>query len=371
MIEKIGILGGGQLGRMLTQAAHPLGYEVTVLEALPGCPAAQVGAQQIVGSIQDPDAIQQLVKTSDVTTWEIEHINAGALKLMAATGYNIQPSPETLETIQDKYSQKCFLESNSLPVADFKLIPNDTYLDIAKDRLGTDMIIKSSLGAYDGRGNLAYSGQTVDHLKEILGPDIYAEKRIDFEKELSVIAARDTYGNVEVYPAVETVHKNSICHTVTAPAEISPELEYNAREIAFETLRHLGGAGIFAIEMFATDNEVIINEIAPRVHNSGHHTIEANETSQFEQHIRAITGMPLGSTRMRTAAAAMINILGTREEPLSRGGLEKVLALPDTHPHFYGKSSRAARKIGHITVLGDNMEHVKQTAQRAREALEI
>jgi 5-(carboxyamino)imidazole ribonucleotide synthase len=371
MIERIGIVGGGQLGRMLTEAAHPLGFQVTVLDSTPNCPAAQVGAKQIEGNIQDPQAIAQLVRGNDVSTWEIEHIYTRELRLLKMLGYNIQPDPETLETIQDKFFQKGFLRDNGLPVANFKLIPNDSFLQTAIKHLGDDLIIKSSRGGYDGRGNLDYSGESLEELHSALGSDIYAEQRVDFEREIAVVAARDAAGNIAVYPTVETVHKNNICHTVVAPAEVSPKVAQDTREIAHETLRHLGGAGVFAIEMFQTDDEVIINEIAPRVHNSGHLSIEANVTSQFEQHLRAITGMPLGSTQMRAPAAAMVNVLGKRNEPLSREGLQDVLALPDTHPHFYGKDPRPARKVGHITVLGASVEEVKERAQKAREALKI
>jgi phosphoribosylaminoimidazole carboxylase PurK protein len=243
-----------------------------------------------------------------------------------------------------------------------------THLDEVVRMLGGTVILKTRTGGYDGRGNLLFDGNYA-RVDEVLGSDwdnIYAERIVSFEKELSVVAARDVQGNIVVYPTAETIHKDNICHTVITPAGIRPALIKDAQEIAHQTLAQLEGAGIFAIEMFATEDEVIINEIAPRVHNSGHHTIEANITSQFEQHIRAITGMPLGSTAMRSPAAAVINILGRREEPLTREGIDRVLALPDTHPHFYGKSSRKARKIGHITVLGDSVEEVLRIAHQAR-----
>ncbi len=380
MIESIGIVGGGQLGRMLTEAAHPLGYLVTVVEASPDCPATKAGAKQIMGGLKDADAIRRLAEQTDVVTWEIEHINTGVLLDLANEGYNVQPSPETLAVIQDKYTQKQMLMRAGLPVAEsVPLIYQETdgdkadYLDEIVHRLGGSVILKTRTGGYDGRGNLLFDGN-YDRVDAVLGSDwsnLYAEKVVPFEKELSVVAARDMQGNIAIYPTAETVHQDNICHTVVTPARVRPELISNAQEIAHETLKQLGGAGIFAIEMFATEGGVIINEIAPRVHNSGHHTIEANVTSQFEQHIRAITGMPLGSTAMRSPAAAMINILGRREEPLTREGMDRVLALPDTHPHLYGKSSRKARKIGHITVLGSSVEEVLRTANQARSKLVV
>jgi phosphoribosylaminoimidazole carboxylase PurK protein len=380
MIEKIGIVGGGQLGRMLTEAAHPLGYQVTVVEALPDCPASKAGADQIIGGLKDVDAIRRLAEQTDVVTWEIEHIDTGVLKELVEEGYNVQPSPSTLAVIQDKYTQKQMLIKAGLPVAESVPLAyyesysqRTSHLDEIVRALGGAVILKTKTGGYDGRGNLLFNGD-YGRVDEVLGSDwsnIYAERIVPFEKELSVIAARDMQGNIAVYPTAETVHKDNVCHTVVTPAGIRPELIADAQEIAHETLKQLGGAGIFAIEMFATDDSVIINEIAPRVHNSGHHTIEANVTSQFEQHIRAITGMPLGSTAMRVPAAAMINILGQREEPLTRKGMDKVLALPDTHPHFYGKSSRKARKIGHITVLGSSVDEVLRTASQARNVFTV
>jgi len=380
MIETIGIVGGGQLGRMLTEAAHPLGYQVTVVEASPDCPASRVGAHQIIGGLKDADAIRQLAEQTDVVTWEIEHIDSGTLRGLAEEGYNVQPSPSTLAVIQDKYAQKQMLTKAGLPVAESVPLTNHesdsqriSHLDEIVRTLGGAVILKTKTGGYDGRGNLLFDGN-YGRVNEVLGDDwnnLYAERVVPFTKELSVIAARDMRGNIAVYPTAETVHRDNICHTVVTPAGIRPELIADAQEIAHETLKHLGGAGIFAIEMFATDDSVIINEIAPRVHNSGHHTIEANVTSQFEQHIRAITGMPLGSTAMRVPAAAMINILGRREEPLTREGMDRVLALPDTHPHFYGKSSRRARKIGHITVLGSSVDDVLRIANQARNELAV
>lgn len=380
MIENIGIVGGGQLGRMLTEAAHPLGYQVTVLDASPDCPATKAGARQIVGGLKDAAAIRRLAEQTDVMTWEIEHINTLAIAELADDGYNIQPSPWSLSAVQDKYYQKERLREIGLPVAQFvALTPQESaaakevHLDEVVRMLGGAVMLKARTGGYDGRGNLVFDGNYA-RVDEVLGSDwsnLYAERIVPFEKELSVVAARDVRGRIELYPIVETVHKDSICHTVVAPAGIRPALLTDAQDIAHETLRELDGAGVFAIEMFATEDEVLINEIAPRVHNSGHHTIEANVTSQFQQHIRAITGMSLGSTAMRSPAAAMINILGKREEPLTRKGLDKVLALPDTHPHFYGKSSRPARKIGHITVLGSSVEEVLKTANQAREELSV
>lgn len=381
MIESIGVVGGGQLGRMLTEAAQPLGFKVTVLDSTPNCPASQVGANQIVGGITDGEAITRLAQSVDVVTWEIEHINAQALFDLENQGHDVQPSPTTLITLQDKYKQKQMLRQAGLPVGGFDIFPGDVTnesdrrlaLDILFKDFQSPIMVKTRSGGYDGRGNYVFDGD-FDALSQKLGDDwnnLYVEDMMPFDKELSVVAARDRKGNVTSYPVVETVHADNICNMVMSPADISPKLAAEAREVGHETLKLLGGAGVFAVEMFAIGDAIAINEIAPRVHNSGHHTIEANQTSQFEQHIRAITGMTLGSTELRAKAAVMINILGKRDEPLTREGLSDILALPDTHPHFYGKSSRPARKIGHITVLGETIKEAEAGAKQARRLLEV
>ncbi|MDB5182620.1 MAG: phosphoribosylaminoimidazole carboxylase, chloroplastic [Candidatus Saccharibacteria bacterium] len=380
MVERIGIVGGGQLGQMLTEAARPLGFQVTVLEAAPNCPATHAGARQIDGNIKDPDAIRELAGQVDVVTWEVEHIGARTLCELEELGFNVEPSPFSLLKIMDKYRQKSELRLAGLPVApmvDLSSLPawktNSELAEDAREALGGAVILKKRTDGFDGRKNHVYTGDLVV-ANEALGSDwgdVYAERIIDFDKELSVVLGRDIAGNIAMYPTVETVHKDSICHTVVAPADISPKVALRTEEIAHEAMKIFHGAGIFAIEMFLRGDEVMINEIAPRVHNSGHHTIEANVTSQFEQHIRAITGMRLGPVGMRAPAAAMINILGTRDEPLAREGLDRVLALPDTHPHFYGKAPRPARKVGHITVLGASREEVSERANLARRELSI
>ena len=352
-----------------------------MVENLPPCPAAQIGARQIIGTVQDPEAITHLAEQTDVVTWEIEHIDADILFDLEMAGYNIQPAPVTLRVLQDKFTQKELLRKASLPVHGYAALPADltdesdrhqAMARLMKD-LGSPLIVKARRGGFDGRGNHRYSGDN-EAMEAALGTDwgnLYAEEMVTFEKELSVVAARDLVGNVVTYPIIETQQKDSICHLAVAPADIDPRLARDAVEVAHETLKLLGGAGVFAIEMFAIGNTVAINEIAPRVHNSGHLTIEANQTSQFEQHIRAITGMPLGSAAMRAPAAVMINIIGSRDEPLTREGLGTLLAIPDTHPHFYGKSSRPGRKIGHITVLGRSIAEALPLAKLARGALEI
>jgi 5-(carboxyamino)imidazole ribonucleotide synthase len=374
MIEKIGIIGGGQLGRMLTEAAIPMGFEVSVIDPVANSPAHQVGAKETQAPLNSIHAINRLVETSDVTTWEIEHIPALHLVNLAEQGYNIESSPATLAIIQDKLVQKQLLEQAGIPVAPFsaELDPRANVFFGA-----SRFVVKTRQGGFDGRGNLVTSDLMGADVHEFLAEknltldDVYAELALPFEKELAVVAARDVQGNILTYPTVETKHENNICHIVLSPADISPAVRMQANSVARSVMELLEGAGVFAIEMFVVNDQIIVNEIAPRVHNSGHLTIEGNATSQFEQHIRAITGMSLGSTALRAPAVAMINILGKDEGPLSLDGLDQALALPDVHAHLYGKAPRPARKIGHLTVLGETLAEVEAVATQARSRLKI
>lgn len=365
MIERIGIIGGGQLGRMLTVPAKQLGFEVTVLESAPGCPAAQVGADQLQGNITDESAIRALAEQTDVLTWEIEHIPAEALLHLQAEGHNVQPDPQALLNIQDKLSQKQMLIAHGIPVAE--------HVEFDDIEPGQKLMYKSCRGGYDGRGNIDTDDPELAamHFSTMSGHGGYfAERKVEFGSELAVIFARDVSGNLGHYPVVETAHDNNICHTVVMPPrQASPKAEKRAVEVGQEVMQLLPGAGVFAIEMFAIGDDVMVNEIAPRVHNSGHLTIEGSETSQFEQHIRAITGMPLGDMDPRHSAVMMINILGTKQyTALNRSGLVRALAMGDVSVHFYGKTPRPQRKIGHITVVGDCTEEVADKAAQARNA---
>lgn len=384
MIEKLGVIGGGQLVQMMIPPAHRLGIEVKVLETQKDevLPAVREGASLIDGSIKDPEKIAELTDWSDVTTIEIEHTDADALQdRQEKYGDVIHWYPETLALINDKLIQKQWLRSNGIPVADF----SETVEDENEFAFpGEGYIIKSRKGGFDGRGNkrveLLFPGimQTPEMEEQFKGAPVYAEQVFSFEKELAVIAARDVNGNVKLYPVVETEHEDGICNIVTSPADISPRLARNAEELARDVLALMHGAGVIAIEMFAKGDDVIVNEIAPRVHNSGHHTLDSNATSQFEQHVRAVSGLPLGDTTQRPGAAVMVNILGTQTGPLDLTGLDEALKLPDTHVHLYGKSPLLARKIGHITSyiafetgVTDNYARIvaRNNATKARNAL--
>lgn len=363
----VGIVGGGQLGRMLTDAARKLGWHVVVLDPTPDCPAAQVGAQQIVGDLYDATKIKELAAASDVITFEIEHVNVDAL---AALDKPVHPAPTTLRIIQDKLRQKEFLQSHNIPVAPFQAIATTAQAEQLLAEWGS-LYLKSRAGGFDGRGNILV--KTSNDLPAISDGVYYAEQVIPHKQELAVMISRDVHGQVATYPLTETFHERSICVETLTPAQVSSDIKKATHKLALEVADLMQGAGVFGIEMFlAPDDTLLVNEIAPRVHNSGHYTIEACETSQFENHIRAITGQPLGPTDLKVAAAAMVNILGERNGPVEPQGLEQAAAEPHTTVHIYGKSpTKVDRKMGHITATGDTLEQARTRAEQARTAISI
>lgn len=373
--QTIGIIGGGQLGRMLTLAAKPLGFDVVVIDPGEHCPAAQVGARQIVANLYDQVAIRHLGAQVDFVTVEIEHLNVDALEQLAKTGLPVNPAPQTIRLIQDKFLQKQFLRDHNIPVADFVEVVNKKQATEQLLKYDGKMLLKTRHGAYDGRGNAYVTSE--DELRQALkrfeGTALYAERHVPFVKELAVMVARDIEGNIKTYPIVETVHERNICMEVLAPAPVKRKLRDRAEALARQVAELLDGAGVFGVEMFLTKRgEVLINEIAPRVHNSGHYTMDLCSTSQFEQHIRAITGLPLGDTDLLLPAAVMINILGEQNGPTVLQGIEHSLIQPHTHVHVYGKSpTKVDRKMGHINAGGRSIHEAQVRAQRARKAMTI
>jgi len=363
-MKTIGIAGGGQLGRMLADAAHGLGFKVIVLDPVSRSPAAQVADEHIVGDFKDGTKLRELAGKSDFLTYEIESVDAATLEELTKE-MPVNPSPKTLAIIKDKLVQKRFLQEHGIPVAPF----SD---DI--ENFGYPYILKARSGGFDGRGNaLVEKPEDVSGAKaKLKNAPSYAERVVPFEKELATVAARTTDGTIEVYPLVETIHKNHICHEVFAPAPVPPDVAEKAHKLAQKVLASFDGAGVFAIEMFLVNGEVIVNEIAPRVHNSGHLTIEACETSQFENHIRAISGMKLGSTTMKHPAAVMANVLGEREGKARPEGIEEASKLPGVFVHVYGKmDTRPERKMGHITAVANTLGEAKERAEKARTLISI
>ena len=357
MMKVLGIIGGGQLGMMLTEAAKKMPEhisEVIVLDPTPNCSAVQVGAKQIVADFKDEKAILDLADKVDILTYEIESGNSEVLK-RAETKTVINPSPETLRIIQDKFLQKSFLSQNKIPVTDFVEIGS---LDDLKNKIkqfGCPALLKSRRDAYDGRGN--YKIKSEQDLEAAYnsfpGKTLMLEKFVDFKMEVSVIAARNTKGQIATYPVVENIHENNILRITIAPARVSDTIAKQAEKIAHDTMDFLHGAGVFGIEMFVTkDNQVLINEIAPRVHNSGHHTLQSSKTSQFEQHLRAILGQDLGDTKL-IHPTIMYNILGTSEF----SGKYKIsdFGAENLYLKMYGKEeSKPQRKLGHFNLVDAN-----------------
>lgn len=372
---RIGIVGGGQLGKMLAQSAKRMGFFVAVTDPTPQSPAGQVSDHQIVADYRDDKAIRQLAKISDVLTFEVELANDKTLSDLMRKGKKVHPNPKTLGIIRDKLKQKTFLRKNKIPVADFIEVKNEKDIKKAVEKFEYPFLLKARTDAYDGRGNyLVKNEEDIEKaLTKLKGRELYAEKFVSFVKELAVMVARSPRGKIVIYPVVETIHRDNICDTVIAPAKISKKAILSAQKLAKKTMKVLKGAGVFGIEMFLTkDNNVLINEIAPRVHNSGHYTIEACVTSQFEQHVRAILDLPLGSTDMIVKSAVMKNILGTTTSDGFPRGIEKALKIPGISFHMYGKKEgRYARKMGHITVVGENIEECLRKANKARKALVI
>ena len=355
MTKRLGIIGGGQLGMMIAEAAKNLSEhisEITVLDPTENCPAAQAGAKQIVGDFKDEIAILKLAEQSDIITYEIESGNTDVLSKLKA---EIEPSPSTLGIIQDKLSQKTFLSENGLPVSQFYEITSlDDLRKKIKD-LGLPVLLKSRRDAYDGRGNfkITSSNEIEKAYQHFDGKSLMVEKFVNFKMEVSVIAARNTKGDITTYPLVENIHQNNILKMTIAPARVSDDVINNAGEIAKKTMEVLKGAGVFGIEMFIDqDDKILINEIAPRVHNSGHHTLQSCKTSQFEQHLRAILGLELGSTDL-VHKTVMCNILG----PDGFEGKYKPFVLENdgVYLKMYGKSvSKPQRKLGHFNIVDLN-----------------
>ena len=325
-----------------------------VLDPTPGCPAAQAGAGQIVAGFRDSAAIRELASRADIITYEIESGDADVLESIRGET-QVSPLPSTLRVIQDKLLQKSFLRDRGIAVADFAGVESRAQLDESLARFGCPAILKARRDGYDGRGN--YRIASPDGAGAALGyfgdRPVMIERAVDFGMEVSVIAARNTRGRIATYPAVENMHGEGILRTTVAPARAPQSVLDEAASVARRTMEVLDGAGVFGIEMFVErSGGVLVNEIAPRVHNSGHHTLVSSETPQFEQHLRAVLGMDLGPTRL-LRPAVMCNILGPDgfEGPYSIAGAPD--AGGDAHLKMYGKAvSKPRRKLGHLTLVG-------------------
>ena len=371
-LPKIGLLGGGQLGRMLLQAAIDLDFEISCLDPDAEAPCHQMAKHFVQGSFQDFDTVYAFGQSHDVISIEIEHVNIEALERLESEGKRVYPQPHILKMIQDKRLQKQFFKNHGFPTADFVLI--DTAEEIRDHLSFLPAFNKLGKGGYDGRGVQLIQKES-DISKGFNEPGLL-EKAVNFSKELAVIVARNAKGEISAFPAVEMVFHpvHNLVEFLVSPAEIPEEIEKKASKIAIDLIAQLGLVGILAVEMFLTaDGEILINEIAPRPHNSGHHTIRANETSQYEQHLRAISGLALGETTSNSFSG-MLNLLGEDgfTGPVQYEGLHAILSIPGVHPFLYGKKiTKPFRKMGHVTILGDSRMEIEEKAEKVRNLIRV
>ncbi len=368
----LGILGGGQLAKMLDSDAYRMGINVAIIDKESGTPAGDMTKAEFPGGWGNPEALAEFIEASDIITLENEFIDPEILERIAKER-PLYPSPATMRLVQDKYIQKQTFSSRGIPVPAFEAIESTGAARAFGQKHGYPFVLKARRNGYDGYGNaLVESEAGIESARAGLtggseGRALYAEEFVDFSMELAVMAARGRDGKMKAYPCVETVQQDHICHKVIAPARIEHAWAEKARQIAMECVESIEGVGVFGVEMFLTrDGGILVNEIAPRPHNSGHYTIEACYTSQYENCIRAVCGLPLGSTDMITGGAAMINLLGRRGGPGTPSDIVPLLSNDRVRLHLYNKKvSREGRKMGHLTALGATPQDALATAEKA------
>ena len=374
MAKILGIIGGGQLGMMLTEAAKKMPEHISkviVLDPNENCSASLVGAEQIVGDFKDKESIVKLSEKVNIITYEIESGDSDVLKSVEKNA-EINPSPETLKTIQDKFLQKTFLQNHNIPVPEFIKVETIEEVKEGLKKFGYPALLKARRDAYDGKGNFKIDSENevqtaFDYFK---GQKLMLEKFVPFKMEVSVIASRNTKGEIKTYPLVENIHEKNILRETIAPSRTSRDVSNKAEKIARDTMDVLKGAGVFGIEMFVTqDDQIVINEIAPRVHNSGHHTLQSSKTSQFEQHLRAILGLELGSTELNHNTV-MYNILGNLD---FQGEYKKIeFSEKNIFLKMYEKKiSKPLRKLGHLNIVGIDNQTIDQLLDELSQIKEL
>ena len=370
----LGIIGGGQLGMMLTEAAKKMPEHISkviVLDPNQNCSASLVGAEQITADFKNKDAIVELSKKADVITYEIESGDSEVLKSVENNA-EINPSPETLKIIQDKFLQKTFLQNNNIPIPEFIKVESLDEVKEGLKKFGYPALLKARRDAYDGKDNFKIDSENevekaYDYFK---GQKLMLEKFVPFKMEVSVIASRNTKGEIKTFPLVENIHEKNILRQTIAPARTNNKVSQKASKIASDTMDVLKGAGVFGIEMFVTQNDdIVINEIAPRVHNSGHHTLQSSKTSQFEQHLRAILGLDLGNTQL-IHNTIMYNILGNLN---FEGEYQKLdFSKNNIFLKMYEKKiSKPLRKLGHLNIVGMDNQTIDQLLDELSQIKEL
>jgi 5-(carboxyamino)imidazole ribonucleotide synthase len=366
---------------MTLQAASVLGIDVVIAERTPRSPAARMTDRSVVfeRGWDDAGALDEMAEAAPIITLENEFVDAAALRGLEARGAKVLPSPDTVATVQDKLLQKQALAAAELPVPRFRAVADAAELQRVGDELGWPLMLKARRDGYDGRGNaIVIDAEAAEPACARLGhPEnqLFAEAFVRFERELAVIVVRTWAGEVAVYPVVETRQDPvlHICSAVLAPADLPPRVAEQAAAIARGAVEAVDGVGAFGVELFLLgDSQILINELAPRPHNSGHYSIEACHTSQFTNHVRAVLDLPLGEPGLRVPAAVMLNLLGTGAGQVRGADLFAALAGPETFVHLYGKTeNRPGRKLGHITALGSTMQQAMQRAESAAECLHL
>ena len=371
----LGIIGGGQLGKMIGIEAKRMSMNLIYLDPDRTCPASTITDKLIVSDYKNEKSILDLAKKSDVLTYEIELANSSVLKDLESTGLPIHPSPHVLNTIQNKLRQKKFLKSKGIPVPEFEeVISVDQARKICKD-FDYPLLLKACEDSYDGRGNylICSEGDIENGIRYFEGRKCMIEKFVHFSKEVSVMVARNNRGQIVSFPVAHNIHKNNILDTTIVPSGVNNKIEAEARSVAEKVVKSLKGVGIFGIEMFLENNKLMVNEIAPRPHNSGHYSIEACSVSQFELHIRAILDLSLVKPRLMSPVV-MTNILGIPDYTgeYSLIGIDKALAVPGMKLHLYGKKlTKPKRKLGHFTITAESTQEAISRAKRVRKLLRV
>jgi 5-(carboxyamino)imidazole ribonucleotide synthase len=373
----IGIIGGGQLGKMMILDAKRLGYKVVTLDPSENCPSHSISDKHIVASFNSREAYDELANQVDIITYEFEHINADFLESLEQDGHKVYPTAKSLRIIQDKYSQKCCLRDAGILMPEFIKVTDVEDLKQAGEKFGYPFMLKATTGGYDGKGNAVVKSELdIKKQYDALGAgqiDLMAEKFCNFTKEISVLACRGINGDIAVYPVAENIHINSILDETIVPADLDKLCETKAMKMAHKVMEIFEGVGMFCTEMFVdAEGNIFLNEVAPRPHNSGHYTIESTLTSQYEQHIRAIVGLPLGDVELINPIV-MKNILGSGVEgPTVIQGVEEAYQNPRAKVHIYGKQvSKPGRKMGHITVIGKDIKSIREEIKVAYNHISI
>ena len=366
----VGMVGGGQLARMTQEAAIALGIQLRVLAEGPTVSAAQAVADAPVGDYRDPETVRRFVAEADVVTFDHEHVPTDLLRALESEGIKVRPGPDALVHAQDKAVMRQRLDTIDAPAPAHQVVASRADIDDFAKRIGGfPIILKTTRGGYDGKGVWVAGSSDDPVVDEAFAAkvSILAEEKVDFVRELSAIVARSPHGQAVAYPIVESVQKDGICVEVTAPAPgLSAEKAAQAQQTALKIAGELGVVGILAVEMFeARDDRLLVNELAMRPHNTGHWSIEGAVTSQFENHLRAVLDLPLGSPAARAPYTVMVNVLGGDVEDMHLGLLHCMARDPGLKVHFYGKSVKPGRKIGHVTAYGDDLDEVRERARHA------